>query len=85
MENTKVKLKVYKSFRERPGTGTNGSGSWSMESLHGGTLLDAKGSGFVMFWNCESGEIVRRIEVEAKNVGILQSLSPSNSTFFFFV
>jgi len=65
----KVKLKVYKNFRERPGTGMKGSGSWSMESLHGGTLLGARGSGFVMFWDWESGEIVRRIDVEAKNVG----------------
>ena len=51
-----------------------GSGSWSMESLHGGTLLGARGNGFVMFWDRESGEIVRRIDVEAKNVSFLQSL-----------
>ena len=42
-----------------------------MESLQGGTLF-----------NWESGEIVRRIDdVEAKNVGCLQSLSPY-LTFF---
>jgi len=39
-----------------------------MESLHGGTLLGARGAGFVMFWDWESGEVVRRIDVEAKNV-----------------
>ena len=50
-----------------------GSGSWSMESLHGGTLLGARGNGFVMFWDWESGEIVRRIDVEAKNVGFFKS------------
>jgi coatomer subunit beta' len=66
---SKVKLKIFKNFRERPGTGMKGSGSWSMESLHGGTLLGARGNGFVMFWDWESGEIVRRIDVEAKNVG----------------
>jgi hypothetical protein len=60
-----------------------GSGSWSMESLHGhgGTLLGARGTtstGFAMFWDWESasGEIVRRIDVEAKNVCFLQSLYP---------
>ena len=37
------------------------SGSWSMESLHGGTLLGARGTGFVMFWDVESGEIIRRM------------------------
>ena len=53
-----------------------GSGSWSMESLHGVTLPGARGStGFVMFWYCwESGKIARRINVEAKNVNFLQSL-----------
>ncbi|KAF8814145.1 hypothetical protein BYT27DRAFT_6340070 [Phlegmacium glaucopus] len=53
---------------DRPGTGMKGSGSWSMESLHGGTLLGARGAGFVMFWDWESGDIVRWIDVEAKNV-----------------
>ncbi|KAF8814154.1 hypothetical protein BYT27DRAFT_7266764 [Phlegmacium glaucopus] len=47
---SKVKLKVYKNFRERPGTRMKGSGGWSMESLHGGTLLGARGAGFV-FWS----------------------------------
>ena len=66
---SKVKLKIYKNFRERTGvTGMKGAGSWSMDSLHGGTLLGARGNGFVMFWDWESGEIVRRIDVDAKNV-----------------
>ena len=79
---SKVKLKIFKNFRERPGTGMKGSGSWSMESLHGGTLLGARGNGFVMFWDWESGEIVRRIDVEAKNVGFHQSLSFCTIRFY---
>jgi len=47
-----------------------------MEGLLGGTLLGARGTGFAMFWNWESGEIVRWIDVEAKKVGFPQSLSP---------
>ena len=43
-----------------------GSGSWSMESLHGRTLLGARGTGFVMFWDCEPGEFVRRIDVKVE-------------------
>ncbi|KAJ3513632.1 hypothetical protein NLJ89_g2841 [Agrocybe chaxingu] len=65
---SKVKLKVYKNFKERPGVGMKGAGSWSIESLHGGTLLGARGNGFVMFWDWETGEIVRRIDVDSKNV-----------------
>ena len=44
---------------------TEGSGTWSMESMHG-VLLDGESA---------SGEIVGRIDAEAKNVGCLQSLS----------
>ena len=83
---SKVKLKIFKNFRERPGTGMKGSGSWSMESLHCGTLLGVRGNGFVMFWDWESGEIVRRIDVEAKNVSFfnlsLSLLVQPDSTFF---
>ncbi|KAK0443982.1 coatomer protein [Desarmillaria tabescens] len=67
LEN-RVKLRVYKNFRERSGAGMTGVGSWSMDGIHGGTLLGARGSGFVMFWDWESGEIVRRIDVEAQNI-----------------
>ncbi|KAK0190304.1 coatomer protein [Armillaria mellea] len=67
LEN-RVKLRIYKNFRERGGPGMKGVGSWSMDGIHGGTLLGARGSGFVMFWDWESGEIVRRIDVEAQNI-----------------
>jgi hypothetical protein len=43
-----------------------------MESLHGGTSLGVRGAGFVMFWDWESGEMVRRIDIEAKNVGFFR-------------
>jgi len=82
---SKVKLKVYKNFRERPGVGMKGAGSWSIESLHGGTLLGARGNGFVMFWDWESGEIVRRIDVDSKNVRAVQHLVLTDlSTLFDF-
>ena len=68
LEN-KVKIRIYKNFRERGGAGMKGAGSWSIDGLHGGTLLGARGAGFVMFWDWETGEIVRRIDVDAKNVG----------------
>ncbi|KAI0940343.1 hypothetical protein AcV5_001477 [Taiwanofungus camphoratus] len=64
----RTKIRVFKNFRERSGAGMKGTGSWSIDALHGGTLLAARGIGSVLFWDWESGEIVRRIEVEAKNV-----------------
>lgn len=66
----RLKLRVYKNFRERSGAGMKGAGSWAIDGIHGGTLLGARGSGFVLFWDWETGEIVRRIEADAKNVGL---------------
>ncbi|KAH9482103.1 Coatomer subunit beta' [Psilocybe cubensis] len=71
---SRVKIKIFRSFRERPGVGVKGvgggggGGAWSVDGLFGGVLLGAKGAGFVMFWDWESGEVVRRIDVDAKNV-----------------
>ena len=48
-----------------------GPGSWSVESSHGGALLD---------W--ESRKIVKQIDVEIKNVVCFQSLSPCSIWFF---
>lgn len=72
LEN-KVKMRVYKNFKERGGASMKGAGSWSIDGLHGGTLLGARGAGFVMFWDWETGEIVRRIDVDAKNVSLQQT------------
>jgi coatomer subunit beta' len=71
---SKVKVRVYKNFKERGGAGMKGAGSWSIDGLHGGTLLGARGAGFVVFWDWETGEIVRRIDVDAKNVGFENAL-----------
>ena len=74
-------LQIYKNFKGRPGTGMKGSGSWSTESLHGGTLLGARGKGFVMF---SDGEIVRRIMLNQRMWVFFDPylLVQSDSTFF---
>lgn len=63
----KSKLRAYRNFKERTGL-IKSSGSWAVEGIHGGPLLAARGSGFVMFWDWETGAVVRRIEVDATNV-----------------
>lgn len=67
MQEGKSKLRVYRNFKERPGL-IKSTGSWAIEGIHGGTLLAARGNGFVMFWDWETGAVVRRIEVDATNV-----------------
>ncbi|KAJ3966445.1 coatomer WD associated region-domain-containing protein [Lentinula raphanica] len=64
---SKVNLKLFKNFKEKPGV-IKGTGSWGMDALYGGPLLSARGNGFVIFWDWETGEIVRRIDVDAKNI-----------------
>jgi len=64
----KLQVHVFKNFKERPGPAIKGLGSWIIDGLHGGTLLGGRGNTFVVFWDWETGEIVRRIDVEAKNV-----------------
>ena len=71
----RTKVRAYRNFKERS-IGVKGVGSWSMEGLHGGTLLGGRGSGFVVFWDWESGEIVRRVDVEAKSVSVHSCLLP---------
>ncbi|EKM60052.1 uncharacterized protein PHACADRAFT_206262 [Phanerochaete carnosa HHB-10118-sp] len=64
----RTKVRVYKNFRERTTAPMKGAGSWALEGVHGGALLGARGSGFVVFWDWETGNVVRRIDVDAKNI-----------------
>ncbi|RXK37407.1 coatomer beta' subunit [Tremella mesenterica] len=67
IQEGKSKIRVYRAFKERPGF-IKSSGTWAVEGVHGGTLLAARGSGFVMFWDWETGAVVRRVEVDATGV-----------------
>lgn len=66
----RTKIRVYKNFKERSTTPMKGAGSWALDGLHDGPLLGARGSGVVVFWDWESGEVVRRIDVDAKHVSL---------------
>lgn len=59
------KVKVFRNFKERPGLLRI---SYTTDGIYGGTLLGVKGMGFVVFYDWETGAIVRRIDVEARNV-----------------
>ncbi|KAI4527169.1 Coatomer, beta' subunit [Schizophyllum commune Loenen D] len=85
LEN-KMKLKIYKNFRERSGAGMKGAGGWGIDGISGGTLLGARGSGFVLFWDWETGDVVRRIDVDAKEVywsgtGTLVAITTADSFY----
>ncbi|KAL7424314.1 Coatomer subunit beta' [Cryptotrichosporon argae] len=67
VQESKSKLRVFRSFKERPNL-LKSPGSFAIEGIHGGALLAARGGGSVVFWDWESGAVVRRIEVDATNV-----------------
>lgn len=86
VQESKSRIKVYRSFKERPNLLRLGSGGIIVDGIYGGTLLAAKGNGFVIFWDWETGAIVRRIEVDATSVswsgsGNLVAISTNDSLF----
>lgn len=61
-------IKVFRNFKERPGLITTG---FKAEDVKGGTLLGVVGPGFVSFYDWETGALIRRIDVEAKDVSMI--------------
>lgn len=59
------KVKVFRNFKERAGLVKV---NYTTDGIFGGVLLSVKGMGFVVFYDWETGALVRRIEVEATNV-----------------
>ncbi|GAA5856561.1 hypothetical protein JCM9279_005499 [Rhodotorula babjevae] len=59
------KIKVFRNFKERAGLVHV---TYPTDGVYGGPLLGVKGMGFVCFYDWESGSLVRRIEVDARNV-----------------
>lgn len=61
-----TKVKVFKNFKERPGLLPKLN--YSAEGIYGGALLGVRGNGFLNFYDWENGQVVRRIDVDSRNV-----------------
>ncbi|KAJ9150699.1 Coatomer subunit beta' [Pleurostoma richardsiae] len=57
-------VKIFKNFTEKPGLDVG----FAAEGLTGGVLLGVKGQGGISFFDWNTGGLVRRIEVEPKQV-----------------
>ena len=68
-----MSVKIYKNFKEKTGGIDVG---FSAEGLSGGVLLGVKGQGGIAFFDWESGALVRRIEVDPRNVRACFPSSP---------
>lgn len=58
-------VRIFKNFKEKAGGLDVG---FQAEGLSGGVLLGVKGQGGIGFFDWETGSLVRRIEVDPKNV-----------------
>ncbi|PWN42990.1 putative SEC27-coatomer complex beta subunit [Ceraceosorus guamensis] len=65
VRESSTSLKVFRNFKERPGLISPG---YSFEDVKGGALLGLLGNGFVCFYDWDTGALVRRIDVDAKNL-----------------
>lgn len=66
-------VKMFRNFKEKGSGGLNVG--FQAEGLTGGTLLGVKGQGGIGFFDWDSGALIRRIEVDPKNVGRLRKLA----------
>jgi len=71
VQEGKWKIKVYRHFREKKDGASEGVGALSIEGVGGGPLLSVRRGAIVVFWDWETGEIVRRVDVEATNVSFV--------------
>lgn len=73
-----TRVKVFKSFKERSGLLPHKL-SYTAEGIFGGGLLGVRSKNFLVFYDWETGVLVRRIDVECKDV------SPSSLYFLLLV
>ncbi|MCJ1401852.1 hypothetical protein MMC11_005069 [Xylographa trunciseda] len=65
IRESSMTVRMFRNFKERGGGVDVG---FQSEGLSGGVLLGVKGQGGIGFFDWESGALVRRIEVDPKNV-----------------
>ncbi|KAI9597452.1 coatomer WD associated region-domain-containing protein [Syncephalis fuscata] len=66
VRESSAKIKVYKNFKEV--TGLFSRIGYTAEGIFGGSLLGVRSNTFINFYDWESGNIVRRIDVVPKQV-----------------
>lgn len=60
------RIKLFKSFKEKTNVAIRMT--YSAEGIFGGALLGVRSSGFLCFYDWETGSCVRRVDIVAKNV-----------------
>lgn len=66
IRESSLSVKLFRNFKEHSTLNVG----FQAEGLTGGALLGVKGQGGIGFFDWATGELVRRIEVDPKSVGI---------------
>jgi len=69
IRESNISVKIFRNFKEKASLNIG----FQAEGLSGGVLLGVKGQGGIGLFDWESGNLVRRIEVEPKSVSNLDS------------
>ena len=70
-----MSVKTFRNFKEKAVLDIG----FQAEGLSGGVLLGVKGQGGIGFFDWESGQLVRRIEVDPKNVSYRKLMNAAES------
>ena len=74
-----LSVKIFRNFKERATVNVG----FQAEGLSGGVLLGVKGQGGIGLFDWETGQLVRRIEVDPKSVCAIQKDCSSTFTDLF--
>ena len=66
IRESSTSVKIFRNFKERGSGGVNVG--FQVDGLSGGILLGVKGQGGIGLFDWETGQLVRRIEVDPKKV-----------------
>ncbi|KAK4960098.1 Coatomer subunit beta' [Elasticomyces elasticus] len=67
IRESQYSVKIFRNFKPKSGDGSVNVG-YTADGLAGGVLLGVKGAGGIGFFDWETGRLVRRVEVEPRNV-----------------
>jgi coatomer subunit beta' len=65
------RVRLFKSFKEKNVAVRIG---YAAEGIFGGALLGVRSSGFLCFYDWETGSCVRRVDIVAKNVCFIEGI-----------
>ena len=67
MRESSSRVKIFKNFKEKKSL----KPEFGCEGIYGGSLLGVRSANALSFYDWESEELIRRIEIQAKHVSVM--------------